>query len=382
MEWFGSGTDITEQKSGEEASRWLSAIIQTSPHGIISKSLDGVITSWNPAAERIFGYTEAEAVGQPITMIIPLDHREEGRQILDRLRGGEVIEKLETIRLRKDGSRVQVSLTISPLAQSSLRRNEAADVRATPRVVEFVEDITRSKETEEALRKSENELRALAGSLLSAQEDERRRIARDLHDDVTQDLALIAIELGKLAANSGGVDALHLALRALQARVTDVSQVVRHLSHGLHPSMLEDFGLAAALEVFCEEFGNVEGMPVDFQSDADESGLTVLAAACLYRVAQEAIRNAWKHAHASHVRVELSNDGDLIRLAIRDDGIGIGGARPERWECGLGLVSMKERMRLLHGELVVQSSPGHGTDIIASIPARLIGGGVSEDSAG
>ncbi len=380
-EWFGALSDITERKRGEEASKWLSAIVETSPYGIISKSLHGIVTSWNPAAERIFGYSECEIVGQPIRLLIPADKRQEGLEILQRLRAGESIHELETVRLRKDGSMVQVALTISPLALSP-SADQHGDFANEVRAVEFVQDIGRRKYAEDALRTSERELRALAGSLLTAQEDERRRIARDLHDDVTQALALISIELGTMAAESETTDGLTTRLRSLQGRVSEVLKVVRHVSHGLHPSMLEDFGLGTALEVFCEEFSRLEGLAIQFFCDADESGLTVPAAACLYRVAQESLRNVRKHAQATCVTVELRNDGDGLRLSIHDNGVGIAMPLSEGPERGLGLVSMTERMRLVRGELSVSSTPGQGTDVIARVPVSASKGDASAHTSG
>ena len=382
IEWFGALSDITERKRGEEVSKWLSAIVNTSPYAIISKSMDGIITSWNPAAERLFAYKESEIVGQPITSLIPPNKRQEGLEILQRLRAGESIHELETVRVRKDGSMVQVALTITPLKLSPSTDRPGRSNDSEVRAVEFIQDIGRRKYAEDALRTSERELRALAGSLLTAQEDERRSIARDLHDDVTQALALISIGLGTMAAEPVTTDAQATRLRSLQGRVSEVSKIVRHVSHGLHPSMLEDFGLGTALEAFCEEFSRLEGLSIQFYCEADETGLTVPAAACLYRVAQESLRNARKHAQASHVMVALRNEGDRLRLSIHDNGVGVGVPSSGRRERGLGLVSMTERMRLVQGELSVSSTPGQGTDVIACVPVSSSKGDANADTSG
>jgi signal transduction histidine kinase len=226
----------------------------------------------------------------------------------------------------------------------------------------------------ETLRQSEEELRSLAGSLLAVQEEERRRIARDLHDDITQELAAVSIDIGTLAATCPVGGDLSPRLRSLQGRIAEVCSVVRHVSHGLHPSMLEDLGLSAALEEFCEEFSKTEGILVEYDADEDDDALSVTEASCLYRIAQESLRNVAKHANASHVKVELRSNGKMVRLSIRDNGVGIGAISSDACgRAGLGLVSMKERMRLINGTLSVISSPGEGTRVIGCVPLRVIG---------
>ncbi|HYZ71899.1 MAG TPA: PAS domain S-box protein [Chthoniobacterales bacterium] len=149
-EWFGAASDITERKRGEEAGRWLSAIVQNSNDAILSKSLDGIITTWNSTAEHIFGYKEAEAVGKPITLIVPPELRQQEMHILERLRAGERIDHFETTRVRKDGTSLDVSLTISPVRDSSGKIMGASTI---------ARDITERKRTEQALRDREEDLR-------------------------------------------------------------------------------------------------------------------------------------------------------------------------------------------------------------------------------
>jgi PAS domain S-box-containing protein len=235
----------------------------------------------------------------------------------------------------------------------------------------FTEDIAGRKQMDAALRHSEQELRALAASLLTAQEDERRRIARDLHDDVTQRLAFLSMEIGKLANAPASAQDLRGELRSLQSQLVQVSQEVRRLSHGLHPSVIEDFGLSVALEEFCDEAGKANGIEVRFDGPIADSDLTIEAAASLYRVAQESVQNAAKHAGATEVRVALSRAGQRLELRVSDNGTGFaaeeGGAKT-----GLGIVSMKERMRLVNGEISITSGRSQGTEVLASVP--LTGG--------
>ena len=272
--------------------------------------------------------------------------------------------------LRKDGSEFPIEVSISFLEATGALLEVA-----------FVTDVTSRKQAETALRNSEAELRALTASLFTAQEDERRRIARDLHDDVTQQLAFTSIELGRLAAAvPANFEHGRKQLRSLQSKITQVSNEVRRVSHGLHPCILDDLGLSAALEVFCEDFAKAESIKVMFDGEVDEARLSKTGASTLYRIAQECLRNAAKHAHPTEVHVALSNDEMDMHLLVRDNGIGIPlDGEPSR--PGLGLVSMKERIRLVNGKLSIASQPGQGTSVTSSVPLMELDHETNADSA-
>jgi len=234
--------------------------------------------------------------------------------------------------------------------------------------VAFVTDITLRKRAEASLKNSERELRALAGSLLTAQEDERRRVARDLHDDVTQRLALLSIEIGKLAAEiPSAYDEIRMRLRSFQRQALGVSNEVRRLSHGLHPSVIEDCGLSTALEEFCEEFTRAHDINLKFDGPDTDPGLSMDGASCLYRIAQECLRNVAKHSRATEVVVNLSTDGVNVQLVVKDNGTGFP-VKADRGNVGLGIVSIKERIRMAKGTISINSHPGQGTEIVAAVP--------------
>lgn len=226
----------------------------------------------------------------------------------------------------------------------------------------------RVQERTKLLEDREQQLRALAGNLLTAQEDERRRVARELHDDVTQRLAFLSIELGKLAGEiPDSFVETRLHVRALQDQTLRVSNEVRRLSRGLHPSVISDFGLGIALEAFCEEFGKAQGLVVRFNGLIDDSHLDPVAATCLYRVAQEGMRNAVIHGQATEVDVELSTTTCALELRVTDNGAGFS-PNEARIRTGLGVISMRERIRLVNGTFEISSERGQGAQIMASVP--------------
>jgi PAS domain S-box-containing protein len=228
-------------------------------------------------------------------------------------------------------------------------------------------DISERKRAEDALRESRQELRALAGRLINAEEQERKRISRELHDDLSQELACLALDTsGLLTMPLSSEDKIPEQLLKLRTRIVELSQHVREISHQLHPSILEDLGLTAALNQLCEEFSTREGIRVLFAQEAVPETIPAEVAACLYRVAQEALHNVLKHARADYVRVKLSGDSRGIHLSIQDTGVGFDSESLRR--PGLGIVSMKERVLLVHGEFSIYSQPRQGTEVSVFVP--------------
>jgi PAS domain S-box-containing protein len=229
-------------------------------------------------------------------------------------------------------------------------------------------DVTERKQAEEALRENRQELRALAGRLINAEEQERKRISRELHDDLSQKLALLAFDAGGLLVTPPpSADKVQAQLFSLRARILQLTEDVRQISHELHPSILEDLGLTAALRDLCEEFSANEGIEVLFTQDGASEPLPMEVASCLYRVAQEALHNVLKHARTGYVRVKVSGNGKGIHLVIRDTGVGFDAEAVLR-RPGLGIVSMKERARLVQGTFEIHSKPGQGTEVKVFVP--------------
>src|SRR5215471_14394780 len=229
------------------------------------------------------------------------------------------------------------------------------------------ESLISKTKSEQAAKQSESTVRALLDRLINAEEQERKRISRELHDDLNQELALLAFDTdGLLAMPFSSEDKIRERLSNLRTRIVELSQHVREISHRLHPSILEDLGLTAALNDLCREFSTREGVKVLFTQEAVPEAIPTKVAACLYRVAQEAMHNILKHAQTGYVQMKLSGDPRGIHLSIQDTGVGFDSESLRR--PGLGIISMRERVRLVQGEFSIHSQPGQGTEVRVFVP--------------
>lgn len=370
--------DITGRKQTEETLResetTIRTLLDTASQAILAVDSDGAIVIASRMVEEMFGYSPEELLGKPLELLIPERLRERHRAHREAFRASPRARAmgsgLDLVGRRKDGPEFPIEVSLSSL---ETKRGRLA--------VGFVSDITVRKKAESDLLESEHKLRALAASLLSAQEDERRTLARELHDDVTQWLALFSIELGRLAGECSDRKPERARLEALQRQAQRVSAEVRRLSHGLHPSVITDLGLGVALEEFCEEFEKGRGIRVRFDGPQDGVHLKGMAATCLYRVAQESMRNAAVHGRATEIRVTLRIAGDEIRLTVNDNGAGFS-SDPFHSRTGLGVVSMKERLGLVNGNLSIASQPGQGCLVTATVPLAGVEHVASKDPAG
>jgi PAS domain S-box-containing protein len=343
--------DITDKKKAEEARLRLAAVVESSDDAIASGTLDGIIVSWNAGAQKLYGYTEAEALGKPITMLVPPELPGEENKILEILRAGSRIQNFETVRVTKTGKRINVSLTISPIKDSSGRTVGCSGI---------ARDITERKLADAALAD-------VSRKLIEAQEQERSRIARELHDDIGQRLALLAANLERLQHNLPSSKAKIMQdIAEAGKQVQDLASDVQALSHHLHSSRLEYLGLAVAAAGFCREVSNRQGVEIDFHSDNLPMDLPKEASICLYRVLQEAIQNATKHSGSRYFEVSLSGGLSEIKLTVRDSGIGFDPQDAMKGR-GLGLTSIRERLKLMNGDLSIDSQPQRGTTIQARI---------------
>jgi PAS domain S-box-containing protein len=229
------------------------------------------------------------------------------------------------------------------------------------RLLGTVIDITERKQ-------AEAEVRDLSGRLIRAHEEERARLARELHDDVTQRLARLAIDAGRVEGGANGISPTE-TVRSIRDGLVRLSEDVHILSYRLHPAVLEDLGLAEALKAECERFSRREAVPASVTLRELPPAVPRETALCLFRVTQEALRNAALHARARTVKVLLRALEGGLELAVRDDGAGFVPSL-QREHPSLGLASMRERVRLLEGELDIDSAPGQGTTILVWVPLK------------
>jgi len=225
------------------------------------------------------------------------------------------------------------------------------------------------RDSELALRQSYGQVRELAGKLLAAQEVERARIARDLHDDFNQQLAALSISISTLRQRRPG-DAAELdhALRVLQERTISLTEQVRMFSHDLHPGVLDHVGLVPALRTHCIRFAEQHRLDFSFDADEDLGPVDREAAICIYRIVQEGLRNIVNHAHSPSAAVALARVGNELHLTIDDNGRGFESSNPGARGGGLGLLSIEERARLVNGRVSITSTHGRGTRIDVYIP--------------
>ena len=233
--------------------------------------------------------------------------------------------------------------------------------RNTLRIVGMVADITFRKLAEEALS-------SVSRRLIEAQEAERARIGRDLHDDIGQGLALLTVTLGRMKhLPADSVGEVRICLDTLERQISDLAAGVQALSHELHPFKLHVLGVVPAMKSFCRKLSELHSVEIDF-NDQDIPAMPPKISLCLFRVLQEALHNAVRHSGARHFAVHLWGTSDAVHLTVRDRGIGFDANTAHGR--GLGLTSMKERLKLAEGELSIQSELECGTTIVARVPLR------------
>ncbi len=350
--------EITEHIQTEQALRLsqgrLAGILDIAEDAIIVTEHDRSITLFNQGAVKLFGYYPGEVLGKPIDLLLPkrfrinhADHINMFAQVLDS--APHMAQRREVFGMKKDGSEFPAEASISKLSVGE---------RTTFTVI--VRDIT------DRLRK-EQQLQSLTAQLMMAQEEERRRIARELHDDINQRVALMAIEMGTMLSDPSTMTSE--AIQAMAQRLARISEDVRRMAYQFHSSILDDLGLPAALTHMANEWSAKTGIKiVVVQQEIADDSLSRDIASCLYRVTQESLANIMKHAHASRVELELTCDDQEITLSIFDAGVGFDLKEIQARHPGLGLVNMQERVRSVRGRFDIQSEPGRGTHITVQIP--------------
>jgi PAS domain S-box-containing protein len=354
VEIQGVGRDLTEQQRARQVIDQLEsrngAILKAIPDLMFVLQRDGTYVDYHARDPALLFMPPDQFIGKRVRDIMP-------PPLADLMMRG-----IERACLAEEPVVLEYELQMS-----EPRCFEARLVAAEPdRVLSIVRDVTESKRTQ-ALN------RDLAGRLISSQEAERARIAQDLHDGVCQDLAAVTVDLSYLRQRAGQLQTREVqdALVSVQRRTEDLAEGIRLLSHGLHPSVLQHIGLVAALQAHCAEVERQHHMQVTFSADGEVEPASQHVALPLFRIAQEALRNAVRHGHASRASLSLVRDETYLTLNVSDDGAGFDVAAA-RQNAGLGLLSIEERARLIKGKVVVRSQSGHGTTIGVHIPVVVV----------
>jgi PAS domain S-box-containing protein len=333
----------------------MAAMIESSDDAIISKDLEGVISGWNAGAQRLLGYTADEMIGRSIWQLIPTACKAENEILLARIKGGERIRDFETVRVAKDGRLVGVSLSILPV------RSDAGEVIGIGR------DITARKHSEKELRNYSSRLLALSRKLLRVEEDERSRLARDLHDQVGQALTALKINL-QVIERLPAAGPVALKIEECVQIADDAIQQVRTLVFDLRPPQLDELELAVALRSHAERLLAPAGITLHFSGpDVPPPVLKTLDIVC-FRIMQEALTNVLRHAGARNVWIELTVEAQALTLTVRDDGVGFDLATTQQVALRgdhVGLLSMDERAALADGRIELITAPGAGTTVRA-----------------
>src|SRR5882724_11915874 len=382
-EWPREATSA--QTSTELVREWLAAIVESSDDAIISKSLDGIITSWNAGAERLFGYTAEEAIGQPVTMLIPPDRADEERDILKRVRHGERIDHYETVRRRKDGSRLHISLTVSPILNSqgkiigaskiardiSDRKRMEAELQAWQCELE-----TRVAQQTTQLLEETRERKRLEAEVGKAVEAEQLRLGQELHDGLAQELTGIGMMLEvfemKLMKAS---PSRSREVQKLRMKLATATANARNLAKGFYPVEIERHGLVVALQEFARRTEQSLGVSCVVVTDQRAgSWLKDARAIQLFRIAQEAVHNAIKHAKPKHILIRLTGQEDGWTLTVKDDGVGL--LRDPHQTEGMGLRIMQYRARMIGAACNIRNAEDGGQILSCFAP---LGGGDSRE---
>lgn len=349
-------TDITERRrlaqSLRQRDQELAVLFDHSPDSLVRFDSNMRATHVNAAFEKATGISSKDIVGKPIRELpVPLD----------------TVKAVESL-VRSVLTTGQPQTAYFPYAGLQGMRDfevryipEFAADQSVAAVFSIARDITEQKKLQELAAAKERDINALTASLITSQEQERRRVARDIHDSLCQHLGALAAEIREVTADLAASNPAKQRLQMARKQALGIVEEARNVAHQLHPAILEDLGLPKALRSLCDEFRQKEGIRVKFRVLDRLRSVPIEAASCVYRIAQEAFNNVARHARAKNVAVLLSGRSGL-HFSIRDDGAGFD-PRAVQGAGGLGLVSMQERARMANGELSVDAKPGHGTRV-------------------
>jgi PAS domain S-box-containing protein len=364
--------DITERLKAEEALRQSEEvnrlIMSSSLNAIVCMDTDGKIIYWNPQAEKIFGWEKEEIVGRALAdTIVPPAYRErhkKGLQHYFKTGEGPLLKRLiEITAMNKRGEEFFIELAIIPVKENGSEFFCA-----------FIQDITERKEAEEQLKQSHEQLRQLASHLQNVREEEQKRIAREVHDELGQQVTGLKMDVAWIWKKISGIEGsnpIQEKLKEMTSLLDSAVKTIRKIASELRPGILDDMGLVAALEWQTKEFHKRFSIPIEFKSsvrqlEPDSDGTIATG---LFRLYQESLTNIARHSGATFVYAELDVDPKNVFLTIIDNGKGFNTEETTNKKT-LGLLGMKERALMMNGELDIISKPGEGTTVKIVVPMQ------------
>jgi len=358
--------DVTHRLRNEErlaaSEARLRGVLDSAMDAIITVDEDQHVVLFNAAAEKVFGCPRSEAIGAPLAWFIPQRFRDAHKAHMDRFAAGnETSRRMDAFRvvtgLRRNGEEFPIEASISQVAEGGKRLFTV-----------ILRDVTQRVRSEAELQASREELKQFAIASNSVREQEKRRIARELHDELGQTLTALKIDLGWLRERLGDEPEVGLKLASMQGLLDATVASARRIAADLRPLMLDDLGLAAACEWLVQNFRSRTGIEceLDMQGDLD---LADPHATAIFRALQESLTNVAKHAKARRVQAMLKRADGTISLVVRDNGTGFATTDPRRPDA-LGLMGLKERAYLLGGTFSLESAPGEGTRVELNIPEQ------------
>jgi len=376
------------ENSGWSEARFRQLLESVEDYAIFITNVEGIIETWNVGAERMFGYKADEVIGQPEEIIFTPEDRAKGVPEMEmkaaREKGSAADERWH---VRKDGSRFYASGFQTALYENGQLTGYAKIARdLTERVVleekllsananleSKIQERTADLQKEIIERKNSEEMRVkLLRKIVTTQEDERKRISRDLHDHLGQKLTALSINL-ELLRQRCDEEELCKFIEQAQESAKEIDSEMNFLAWELRPASIDELGLEATLKNFADEFSRHFKIPVGFHSRRLEKGrLLPELEINLYRIAQEALNNIAKHAQAGNVSVLLEKPDHHVVLIVEDDGVGFEPGEKANRNKGLGLVGMGERAALIGGAVEIESAKGKGTTIYARVPAHFV----------
>jgi PAS domain S-box-containing protein len=363
-----------ERQAGTSADRMVTAMRESAArlNGIIQSAMDGIITVderqhiviFNPAAEQMFACAAADVLGTPLEQFIPSRFRDRHHAYIEqfgetgvttRRMGGQS----EITGLRANGEEFPLEASISQVVVGGKRLFTV-----------ILRDIAERKGAERELEESREELRRLSASLQAVREEEKTRIARELHDELGQALTGLKMDLAQLVSQLGPEqsDAVNRA-KSMHSLLDSTVASVRRIATELRPLMLDDLGLVPTIEWLAHDFSQRTGVAVELQLPAADFDVEPELSTAVFRVLQESLTNVARHADASRVGVALTGSRGGIELRVQDNGRGISPSAAHGTKT-LGLLGMRERTAMLGGKFILESEPGVGTTIVMTIPRR------------